>query len=177
MYNPDTGFIFRAGQGDEAEIDAFDVPSGLVLLKKFGDPAKHKVNLVTLEIEDRDKTLEAALWGTIREKRDSLAQLSIDNYHCDQISMARVEYALKHFDELPGNTAGTIEWKRYDGTMTAHTKVGLQAVYDDLYRKIALRGEHLHIRANEIEQEQRTIGELNDMSVWGLNEDGSYSGW
>lgn len=117
--------------------------------------------------------LQPATWEQIKAKRNQLevSPITLDSglmYDYDQQAKLRFETALAQFENLPTLIDGQLAWKLADNTFQLHTKVELQAVYDELQSKTAIRAALLFAKAEELAAGSPTVGDLEGLSTWGL---------
>ena len=117
--------------------------------------------------------LVAATWGQIKAKRDELevSPITLDSgltFDYDQQAKLRFETALSQFDNLPTLVSGELAWKLADNSFELHTKSELQAVYDELQQKTAIRASLLFAQAEALASGSPTVGGLEDLATWGL---------
>jgi len=112
--------------------------------------------------------LKPATWEDVRDKRDALEVSPIatpyGTFDADQKSITRINNTLQAFDSmnLPN---GQIGWKLEDNSgRVPLTKTQLTEVRD----LIVLRGLQLHLASDGLADGQTTLGELDDLSNWGL---------
>ena len=117
--------------------------------------------------------LVAATWEQIKAKRDELeiSPITLDSalvFDYDQQAKLRFETALSQFDNLPTLIDGKLAWKLSDNSFELHTKTELQAVYDELQQKTAIRASLLFAKAEELAAGSPTVGDIAELSTWGL---------
>lgn len=117
--------------------------------------------------------LVAATWEQIKAKRDELelSPITLDSgltFDYDQQAKLRFETALSQFDNLPTLVSGELAWKLADNSFELHTKSELQAVYDELQQKTAIRAALLFAQAEALAIGSPTVGDLEDLATWGL---------
>lgn len=117
--------------------------------------------------------LVPATWEQIKAKRDDLelSPVRLDSgltFDYDQKAKLRFETALSQFDSLPTLVEGKLAWKLADNSFELHTKSQLQAVYDELQQKTAIRAALLFAKAEELAAGSPTVGDLEDLATWGL---------
>lgn len=122
---------------------------------------------------DVDPLAIVATWEQIKAKRNALeiSPITLDNglaYDYDQQAKLRFETALAQFENLPTLIDGQLAWKLADNTFQLHAKVELQAVYDELQGKAAVRAALLFAKAEELAAGAPTVGDLEGLSTWGL---------
>lgn len=117
--------------------------------------------------------LVPATWEQIKAKRDELevSPVTLDSgmtFDYDQQAKLRFETALSQFDNLPTLVDGKLAWKLADNSFELHTKTELQAVYDELQQKTAIRASLLFAQAEALAAGSPTVGDLEDLATWGL---------
>lgn len=117
--------------------------------------------------------LVAATWEQIKAKRGELevSPITLDSgltFDYDQQAKLRFETALSQFDNLPTLVSGELAWKLADNSFELHTKSQLQAVYDELQQKTAIRAALLFAKAEELSSGSPTVGDIAELATWGL---------
>lgn len=124
----------------------------------------------SLNINPLKKT---ATWEQIKTKRDALevSPITLDNgltYDYNEKAKLRFETALSQFDNLPTLVDGKLTWKLADNTLEPHSKAELQAVYDELQAKTAIRAAQLFMQAEILAEGNHTVADIEDLTNWGL---------
>lgn len=151
-------------------------PTGIneaIMLVKSAEIGRHFVDLETGSVIRRMTGEMPATWGQIKAKRDALevAPITLDNgltYDYDQQAKLRFETALSQFDNLPTLVDGKLTWKLSDNSFHPHTKAELQAAYDELQAKTAIRAAQLFLQAEILAAGNHTVADIEDLTNWGL---------
>lgn len=142
----------------------------------FADSAEIGLNYVdvsTGEVLQRDAAGVPVGWRAIKAKRDELevSPITLDSgltFDYDQQAKLRFETALSQFDNLPTLIEGKLAWKLADNSFELHTKSELQAVYDELQQKTAIRAALLFAKAEDLSSGSPTVGDIAELATWGL---------
>jgi hypothetical protein len=114
-----------------------------------------------------------ASWDQIKSKRDQLEQspLRINGqvFDADEIAEKRLTLSLNAFETLPTVVSGKLTWKLADNSLLELTKVQLADVLDQLRLLSAQRAATLHYQAGVIAQAGATVGQLDDLTFWGVH--------
>lgn len=171
VYDKDTGEILRSYSG--SAIPSHDASKEGVIHNVTGRPMSHYVDIATLQVHMRNPADITATWTQIKAKRNALeiSPITLDNglaYDYDQQAKLRFETALSQFDNLPTLIDDKLAWKLFDNSFELLTKSELQAVYDELQTKSAIRSAMLFVKAEELNLGNVTAGEIEELETWGL---------
>ena len=170
IYEKATGTIVQFGSTQKAFLTEMELPEGCGILEKSCTHGQ-RINLETLEPEAIDYGEEPATWDQIRQIRDQLETAPINvNGHvfdADERSQRRMESALEHWESLPTlDSEGRLGWKLADNSYVYLNRYELNNVFRDIRSETAQRAVKLHLRAEELFREQRTLGEVECKSAW-----------
>lgn len=151
----------------------YDAETEGVIYGALADPAINYIDPGTNSILTRDASQRPATWEQIKAKRNALevAPITLDNgltYDYDQQAKLRFETALAQFDNLPTLVDGKLTWKLSDNSFHPHTKAELQAAYDELQAKTAIRAAQLFMQAEVLAAGNHTVADIEDLTNWGL---------
>lgn len=109
----------------------------------------------------------------IRDKRNAIEIMPVllsdgKSYDYNHDTAMRFTGAIAQFSKLPGVKNSKITWKLADNTFKQMTKTQLQAAWNEIQEKAAIRSSLAHIKAEEMAAAGVTVGYINDLANWGL---------
>jgi hypothetical protein len=111
---------------------------------------------------------KTATWEQIKAKREELKRSPITTskgaFDVDDVSFQNISTAIGSFDALSDAAGGALGWKLADNSLVEVSLIDLEAVRN----AVAVRANTIHTHAEMIAANPPTVGELGDLSLWGL---------
>lgn len=176
IYETATGIISRHGKTSPTRWDFIEPEAGYTKMEIEDELAAWQNYIVDLEDESliyTDPGLVPAPWADIKRKRDAIEVMPIsvngNSYDVDERSRRRMELALDQWENLPTlDQDNKLAWKLATNDYVLLSKTELTDVLNSITVLLAQRAANLHVRAEEILQEGKTVAEIEDLATWNL---------